>query len=227
MSRDKSESGVWWDDLDHPLGDDYMEFRLTYEGPLLGASKNNPRARHKHDVRRVFHPQLRRWWDITPALNAMFDPPAESTNFNRAEWKKRRDTLPERFQCGGYRFVPLVTEDLGLICAVDILFLRPDAPGSLVQSGDIDNRLKTLFDALRLPGPDAKELGGHSPADDENPFYCLLQDDRLISRVSLETDVLLQPTSQESAHNPNDARLLITVKLKPVNATVFHTQGFV
>ena len=204
-----------------------MEFRLTYEGPLLGASRADTRARHKHDIRRAFHPQLRRWWDITPALDAMFDPPAELVNVNRNEFKKRRDVLPERFQCGGYRFVPLVTEDLWLICAIDILFLRPDAPGSLIQSGDIDNRLKTLFDALRIPGPDAAELGGHSPTEDENPFYCLLQDDRLISRVSLETDVLLQPTSVGNAHNPNDARLLITVRLKPVNATVYHTQGFV
>lgn len=227
MSCVKSQSTVWWDDLDYPLGDNCMEFRLTYEGELLGASKTDTRARHKHDIRRVFHPQLRRWWDITPSLNAMFDPPAESTNINRTEWKKRRETLPERFQCGGYRFVPLVTEDLSLICAIEILFLRPDPPGSLIQSGDIDNRLKTLFDTLRIPGPDAAELGGHTPAEDEKPFYCLLQDDRLISRVSVETDVLLQPTNPKNAHNRNDARLLITVKLKPVNPTIYHTQGFV
>lgn len=157
----------------------------------------------------------------------MCDPPAEVISINRTEWKKRRDALPERFQCGGYRFVPLVTEDLALICAIEILFLRPDPPGSLIQSGDIDNRLKTLFDALRMPGPDAAELGGNNPREDESPFYCLLQDDRLISRVSVETDVLLQPTSPENADNPNDARLLITVKLKPVNPTVYHTQIFV
>jgi len=218
---------VWWDNLDYSLGDDCLEFRLTYGGLVLGASRSDTRVRHKHDIRRAFHPQLRRWWDVTPALDAMFDPPAESLNFNRNEWNKRRDTLPQRFQCGGYRFVPLVTADLGLICGIDILFLRPDAPGSLIQSGDIDNRLKTIFDALRMPGPDAVELGGNTPAEGENPFYCLLQDDRLISRVSVETDILLQPTSHENANNPNDARLLITVKLKPVNATVFHTQGFV
>lgn len=203
-----------------------MEFRLTYEGKLLGASRTDTRARHKHDIRRVFHPQLRRWWDITPTLNSMFDPPAGAININRDDWTKRRDALPERFHCGGYRLVPLVTKDLGLTCAIEILFLRPDPPGSLISSGDIDNRLKTVFDALRIPA-DAAELGGHSPAENENPFYCLLEDDRLISRVSVETDVLLQPTSPANADDPNDARLLIAVKLKPVDPRVHHTQGFV
>jgi hypothetical protein len=36
---------------------------------------------------------------------------------------------------------------------LNILFLRADIPGKVVQSGDIDNRLKTLFDALRMPQP--------------------------------------------------------------------------
>jgi hypothetical protein len=45
-----------------------MEFRLTYEGILLGSSSGNPRGKHKHEVRRVFHKQLRRFWDIHPYL---------------------------------------------------------------------------------------------------------------------------------------------------------------
>src|SRR6202140_4617603 len=109
-----------------------MEFRLTYEGPLLGASRADTRARHKHDIRRAFHPQLRRWWDITPALDGMFDPPAELVNVNRNEFKKRRDGLPARFPCASYRFVPLVTEDLSMVSTIHILFLRPDPPGSLI-----------------------------------------------------------------------------------------------
>jgi hypothetical protein len=49
-----------------------------------------------------------------------------------------------------------------------------------------------------------------SPSQDENPFYCLLEDDRLISKVSVDTDTLLQPIEKEP--NANDARLVITVK---------------
>jgi hypothetical protein len=52
-----------------------------------------------------------------------------------------------------------------------------------------------------------------SPSQDENPFYCLLEDDRLISKVSVDTDTLLQVIEKES--NANDARLVITVKVRP------------
>jgi hypothetical protein len=94
--------------------------------------------------------------------------------------------------------------------------MRPSMPGEIMQSGDIDGRLKTLFDALRMPNPKA-ELGGYDvPLPDENPFDVLLEDDKLITHVSVTTDVLLQPTG----HSPdpvNDARLVIAVTIKPVN----------
>lgn len=88
-------------------------------------------------------------------------------------------------------------------------------PGEIMSSGDIDNRLKTLFDAMRLPDT-KEELGGNdAPLEDEKPFFCLLSDDKLISRVSVETDTLLQPTSPDAGDN--DARLVISVKLRPVD----------
>jgi hypothetical protein len=49
-----------------------MEFRLTYEGKLMGASRNNMRASHKHELRRVFHKQLLRLWQIQPYLKDAF-----------------------------------------------------------------------------------------------------------------------------------------------------------
>ncbi|MDB5472820.1 MAG: hypothetical protein JWP99_123 [Devosia sp.] len=84
-----------------------------------------------------------------------------------------------------------------------------------MQSGDIDNRLKTLFDALRMP--DSKEeLGGYDkPGEDEAPFYCLMTDDKLITKIAVETDRLLEPTAADRENNDNDSRLVITVRLKP------------
>jgi hypothetical protein len=40
--------------------------------------------------------------------------------------------------------------------------LRPDLPGSLIKSADLDSRIKTLFDALTIPTDVAKRLGGDS-----------------------------------------------------------------
>ena len=43
-----------------------MEFRLIYEGPLLGQSARSP---HKWEIRRALHPQLKRLWQQQPLVN--------------------------------------------------------------------------------------------------------------------------------------------------------------
>jgi hypothetical protein len=190
-----------------------MEFRLTYEGGLLGSSRNNTRAAHKHEIRRVFHAQLRQYWKVHPYLSVALRSHRRLAQYNPPIL--RRDFLAQEYARLGYNFVPLVTEDLSLFCSIDVLFLRPSMPGEAMASGDIDNRLKTIFDALRMP-VSKEELGGYeTPEADETPFYCLLTDDKLISRVSVETDTLLQPTSPQAGDN--DARLIIAVKVKPVD----------
>lgn len=220
------------DDPYHDWNSDCVEFRLTYAGQLLASGNERPgaeagRARHKQEIRKVFLTQLKRLWNITPSLKSMLDTPAEIISVNRTDRTTRQAALPERYRCGNYRLLPLVTKDLGLFVGIDVLFLRPDPPGVLIRSGDIDNRLKTLFDALRMPGPDSNELGGLEPASDENPFYCLLEDDRLISKVSIETDLLLEPSDESRRNDANDTRLIITVKLKPTDASTFATQHFI
>jgi hypothetical protein len=199
---------VLCDDPDHNPMEGNVEFHLTYEGRLLGASE----AKHKHAIRKVFHRQVRRLWDTHPYLIT-----AKFGKWDGAEHVPAdtlmRDGLAMLYPMGNYHFVPLVTQRLFLTCSLDILFLRSDPPGSVLQSGDIDNRLKTLFDALRKPTNTA-ELGGHLvPEECENPFFCLLEDDKLISHVSVVTDQLFEPTG--STFDTNDARLVIKVGIRP------------
>jgi hypothetical protein len=211
---DKSQDRyVVMDDPHFDPKDDSMQFRLTYEGKLL----SNGHAQHKHEIRKKFHPQLRQLWEITPSLNEMRNPVRELVEVNRPPDRSRVEYLAEEFSRNNYQFVPLVTRDLGIsFCGIDILFLRPDPPGNVVKKSDIDNRLKTLFDALRMPEGKA-ELGGFdTPGPDEIPFFCLLQDDALITKVSVETDFLLQPTGEK--FEKNDARLIITITLQPAIA---------
>jgi hypothetical protein len=88
--------------------------------------------------------------------------------------------------------------------------LRPEAPGSVITQGsDIDNRLKTLFDSLRMPKNLNELPSGISPSDIDNPFFCLLEDDNLITKVSVTTDRLLRIDSQQ-----NDVLLVIHVVIK-------------
>jgi hypothetical protein len=201
-----------------------LEFRLTYEGELLANQKDavrgrsDPKAEHKRDLRRHFHHQLKRLWQINPFLREGH--PVEF-DWQQSSVPKSGTTygctiveyLTPRYVRNGYRCIPLVRSELSLLCSLDILFLRPDTPGSILASGDIDNRLKTLFDALRLPKGDQELIGYDAPPDDEDPFFCLLEDDGLITHVSVETDMLLQKIWPK----PNDVRLIITVRIKPYN----------
>ena len=52
-----------------------MKFRLTYEGRLLG----NGRAQHKHKIRRAFHPQLKRLWEVHQNLKNWVSPRAPNS----------------------------------------------------------------------------------------------------------------------------------------------------
>lgn len=49
-----------------------MDFRLTYEGILLGATVGNNRPKHKHELRKHFHKQLLRFWQTHPYLKDAF-----------------------------------------------------------------------------------------------------------------------------------------------------------
>ena len=209
--------------------DDAMQFRLTYEGILCSTQQDkmtgqyDRRADHKHDIRKHFHPQLKRLWDITPHLTAGVDtgPVVFSLGSEERPWLRyHRDDLAKKHEMFGWNFVPLVTDHANLLCGVDILFLRPDHPGSLIRSGDIDNRLKTLLDALRLPVANER-YDNRAQGPDDQPFYCLLEDDRLITKISVETDQLLD---FDQSKDPNQVKLVINVTVRPYEASMDNVQ---
>ena len=165
-----------------------MRFTLTYSGDL----RANARPDHKHDLRKAFHQQLLTLWKEQPLVDYRwwFDGSKSKTAVNLIR------------KIGEFEFVPLVSQDLHLICELEIFMVRPESPGAIItQGGDIDNRLKTLFDALRIPHNINELPKGVSPETSETPFFCLLQDDLLISAVSVKTDRLLVPaTSTATVH---------------------------
>ncbi len=121
----------------------------------------------------------------------------------------------------GGRFVPLVSKAGGFTCTLDILFLRRDNPGNIIKhGGDIDNRLKVLLDGLRMPDS-PEEMGGFSFDPDEDPFYTLLEDDKLITNISVTTDRLLEPAvNEESVHD-----VALVIKATIVNQSAIFAGG--
>jgi hypothetical protein len=204
-----------------------MEFRLTYKGrlPAQSGGGGGGRLREKHLIRKDFHKQLRELWRQHPDLRmqseqryAVFTTPSNQVSepgpgvrqIVPTSHPKARTWLEhiadDHQRCGG-RFVPLISKAGGFTCSLGILFLRRDNPGYLIASGgDIDNRLKVLFDGLKMPST-VDDLAGFPLEPDENPFFCLLEDDSLITSVSVTTDRLLIP--QAADENLHDVSLII------------------
>ena len=65
------------------------------------------------------------------------------------------------------------------------------------------------------------ELGGLPIEPDENPFFCLLEDDSLITSVSITTDRLLIP--QDSGEKIHNVELVIHVSV--VNPSALFAGG--
>ena len=83
-----------------------------------------------------------------------------------------------------------------------MVILKPGGPGAVIrEGGDLDNQLKTLFDALRQPH-DLGELPARTatPDKDEEPFFCLLQDDQLVSRVDVSAFRWLAAPNRSHVH---------------------------
>ena len=74
-----------------------------------------------------------------------------------------------------------------------------------------------MIDALRLP-KHAGELGGIMPEEGEMPFFCLLEDDRLITKLAVETDWLLDPLT-DSSDDMHTVRPIIKVTIRPDTVT--------
>lgn len=164
-----------------------MDFTLYYDGILT----SNAKAAYKQRIREQFHEQLKELWDQEPLANLE----------------------PELYPRKDFSFAPLVHSQMRLIAEIDIVMLLPGSPGQIIRrGGDIDNRLKTLLDALTMPDPNQTPDG--SPNLDQTPFFCLLEDDKLITGLSVKTDRLLK-TGAES----DEVKLLINVKTRAVVGT--------
>ena len=176
-----------------------MRFTLYYRGPL----KSNRGAREKQELRRHFHAQLRELWTHTPlaGFHGKFLDLTKndlSTNVIRA--------------VGPFSFAPLVCEKLSVVAELQITLFRPQSPGALVGSGgDIDNRLKTVLDALKVPSEPNALPADDVPLPGEDPFFTVLEDDKLITELGVTTERLLEP-----GLDPNEVLLLIAITIRHV-----------
>jgi hypothetical protein len=168
-----------------------MEFTLFYEGKL----KAKRDIKHKQEIRRELHKQIAQIW--------------ESDFFKMIRKNLIERNIMKEYKCKEFNFLPIVSKLHRQVALLNIFILWPDYPGSVITNkGDVDNRLKTLLDALRMPQNENEIPKDDFPRNGEEIFYCLLEDDKLISKLSITTDRLLYPTSNES-----EVKFFINVKI--------------
>jgi hypothetical protein len=178
-----------------------LQFRLIYRGPL----KASGGPKEKHRIRRALHPQLRDLWQHPPLSGGEFlrDTHDEPPNLSKITRSVR-----------GFNFISFISEHMKLVAEVEIVLLRPSVPGDLIRrGGDIDNQLKTLFDALRAPRGTSELPSGEAPGPNEDPFFCVLEDDERIVDVRVSVDRLLDPPEARSVH------AIVFVRTRPTVVT--------
>lgn len=174
---------------------DEVKFRLKYDGPLPSASNGNSRRKEKNQIRWKLHHQL-----VTVVMEGNFGAfkkrdEGEAATFARRKFK----------DC---RFGAVISASHELICNLSIQLERRDLIGGIFSpEGDLDNRIKTLLDALRLPQNENEVM----PPDDPNQkktCLCLLEDDSLITGLNIQTITSLEDLPK------GHVRLSIDVEVK-------------
>ena len=151
-----------------------MEFCLHYSGVL----KSDDRASGKHRIRMQLHPQIEAL--CRGRFYPTFKPDLENS---------RDDNSPPMYYAiDGKQFYFLVSSKLHTVVNLDITLLLPHPVGSIIHSGgDVDNRIKTLFDALRIPHNPSEAPSHFGEIATESPTFSLLEDDKLINRISIKS----------------------------------------
>ncbi len=178
-----------------------MEFTLHYRGELKSASRNNAQLENKHKIRAHFHKQLNELWKYPPLKDHGHLLSGDGSIIKKV---------------GSFNFAPLVSKSIYLLAEMNILMLRPSRKGNIISAGgDIDNRLKTLFDALSMPPGDNNLPKDSQPDRGQDPFYCVVEDDGLISQVTVDTDRILEPII-----DPQEVILLIKVTTRKIRGLI-------
>lgn len=216
-----------------------LKFRLTYEGEIP-SGQSSPGAA-KVAMRESFHFQLKRLWEKTDFLESAFtrtpEAPEKTVQNVLAGGRGAMHTglasvdagsFPLKEAIGnlhkenGYRFIPLVSKNFWTKCSLDILFLRSDGITAPVSAGDLDNRVKTIIDALKRP-KSANELTSYK-GESESLFFVLLEDDDLIDGLKVEADNLLSPNPNGDFKNARWSKLVISVTITPFKIDGFNFQ---
>lgn len=182
-----------------------MKFKLLYFGEIF----TNPKKRSQHiaDIRMQFHPQFKKLLEHHPwdNLTQYMMPNAQKSPISTKH-------------IGGIDWNPIITPNLNLLAEIEIQLFHPEIVG--VAHSDVDNRVKTILDGLRCP-QNEHEIGENTPRN-IGPIYTLLDDDHLVTKLSVNTSHLLSDAIfKKPKENGNDTVfMLIDVNVRVEEGTL-------
>ena len=206
-----------------------MELTLRYKGLLPATTRTEGRIPEKHAIRKELHKQLEVFWAEDHRLKALYGnwkslqiPSRSREHFEVSRPLKDATYFWWRWPLAGYQFIPLITHVHELHCGLSIRIYRKIGHGGILyEGGDLDNRLKTLLDALQVP----RDVGQLPPEGDIDsnpdswpPLFCLLDNDAAVTKLSIESFKLLSLPPTEFAQAQNYIELDIDVLIEPVTA---------
>ena len=156
-----------------------VELTLIYEGSL--PPKGRGVGEHKARLREAFHPQVKA--QVEPRLG------------------RSKSAISTLFE--GHVFVSPAHREFRTAAELHVVMLTPPSARS---AGDADNRLKTLIDGLTRPA-NPQQMHNFVPSDPDGT-YCLLDDDALVRRISLDAR-----TSYRGGSASQETLVIVTAKI--------------
>jgi hypothetical protein len=199
-----------------------MELTLTYRGILPAAGS----VQVKHRIRQELSGQLLAYWGQLGRLKQLVTdiPNLQVATMARDQFEVPRPLADAtkfwwRWPLGGYNFVPLVTNQLESHVELRMRLYRKNQ-GILFQGGDLDNCLKTFFDALQVPKdisqvpPDPK--ASKRPETEWTPVFCLMDNDNLVTGLTIQSLRLLTEPLPGFEDKQNYVELELDVFIHPI-----------
>jgi len=191
-----------------------VDVAISYRGPLPNARSDGAK-RAKTQIRTQLHHQLdglcRNSDLFTTALKDDLFKATIQSGAQRVELPPGARGTFYFVEFFGTQYVPLLSRHNHRVCELTVQLWRRADPGELLDpGGDIDNRVKTLFDGLRIPHGE-NEIDP-STAPPSGRCFCLLEDDALITKLTMSTHKMYRPISPGEDTTYAELSLYVTIK---------------
>jgi hypothetical protein len=160
-----------------------VKLTLTYQGQLPATQRGVSQTKAR--LRRAFHPQIKE------QIGHLLGGPSARHVTSEVD---------------GWEFISPAHERFRTAVELEVLLLTRQGSRPL---GDTDNRTKTLIDGLTRPA-NKQQLQGFSQPEDGGPTYCLLDDDGLVNRMTVDSRHWFDP-----AADIDEALVVITASIMP------------